>query len=281
MEQDLQRTSDLLFDAENPHYDPLVELTIDEEDIDDSEGQLGPNTEYNAKAYYAIKPDGRSAAERIQDLFEALAPRRRVLLAILEYLDVPKRSDALDEKVNELQQNDISVYSGYNFSALLEEAGAIKKVDEDGEDCDEEAEQMPDIVEIDGVKFYKPTDGKQVFWLITDDGLAYLEADNPFGRLTELVADEQQYQRIYKSVLEFCNAEGGRTAAELSELIDDDPLVQKPRRYFSSFVKKLEDCNALMWGKKWQTTELGNKGLELLFVEATEAQINQKLMGGE
>jgi hypothetical protein len=272
MEQNPQRAFDLSFDTDDPGYDPPAGPKADDEDSDESEGQQRLHAEYQAKLRDASTADDRCASQRVEDLFVALAPRRRVLLGILSFLDVPRRSDALQQKVEELQEHDFSVYSGYNFSLLLDEAGAIKKVNEDGSSFDEETEQLPDIVEVDGIKFFKPTDGKQVFWLITDEGRAYLEADNPFGRLTGLIAQESRYRPIYKRLLEFCGNEAGRSAEELAGLIDNDPLVQKPRKYFSYFVKKLEDCNALVWAKKWRTTEWGEKGLELLFFEDSEAK---------
>ena len=278
MVQDPKKASGLVFDTIDPGYDPLADLETDDENIDESDGQQGPHTDYQAKDFRVSPPENRSALQRTEDLFATLAPRRRVLLGILNFLDTPKHSDVLQQKVEELQEHDYSVYTGYNFSLLLNEAGAIQKVNEDGSAFDEEAEQLPDIVEVDGREFFKPTDGKQVFWLITDDGRAYLVADDPFGRLAELIATEPLYQAIYKLVLEFCANEDGRSAQELEALVDNDPFVkgQKPRRYFSSFVKKLEDCEALVWAKKWQTTELGKKGLEMLFSEISEAE-----MGGE
>jgi hypothetical protein len=281
MAQDPQAAPDEVFDVVTSGYDPLADFDIDEDDIDESDGQLGPHTEFQAKAWYAQKSDDRSASQRIEDLFTAWATRRSILLAILQFLDEPRRSDLLDEKVAELQENNISVFSGYNYSLLLCEAGAIKKISEDGSDFDEEAEQLPDIVEIDGSRFYKPTDGKQVFWLITDEGRAYLETDNPFGRLAELIASEQDYRRIYKSLLEFCGNEAGRNAEELAALIDNDPLVQKPRKYFSSFVKKLEDCGALVWAKTWHTSDLGNKAVQLLFSEDNAVDPDEPVTGGE
>lgn len=267
MEPNPQEDFDLSLGTVVLGYDPLAGLEDEDEGIDDSGGQQKPLTGYQGKALYAPASAARPAAQRIEELFAALAPRRRVLLAILRLLDSPKRSDLLQQKVEELQEYDSSVYSGYNFSLLLEEAGAIQKVDESGAVFDEQAEQLPDIVEVEGIKFFKPTDGKQVFWLITNDGRSYLEGDNPFGRLAELIAKEPQYQEIYQKLLLFCANGAGRSVKELEELIDDDPLVQKPRRYFSYFTKNLEDCDALSWAKKWQTTELGEKGLELLFAE--------------
>ncbi|MDR1183525.1 MAG: hypothetical protein LBK67_01860 [Coriobacteriales bacterium] len=284
MEQDPQKVSDLFFETVDFDYDPLADSGVDDEEPDESGGQQGPHVEYPAKARTTSAPDNRSAAQRIEDLFAALTPRRRVLLNILRFLDAPKHSDVLRQKVEELQKYDVSVYSGYHFSLLLDEAGAIRKVNEDGSAFDEEAEQLPDIVEVDGIKFFKPTDGKQVFWLSTDEGRAYLEADDPFARLAELIAEESRYQTIYKNLLEFCDSEAGRGADELAERIDGDPLVQTPRRYFSYFVKKLEDRGALLWAKKWHTTELGKRGLEQLFFENAEAAVEEargQLTGGE
>jgi hypothetical protein len=271
VEQNPQKAPDLFLDMVDSDYDPLADPEADGADLDESDGQQGPHTDYQATAFYVSAPDDRSAAQRIEDLFAAMATRRRVLLDILEFLDAPQRSDALQQKVEKLQEYNASVYSGYNLSLLLEEAGAIQKVSEDGSQFDEETEQLPDVVEVDGLPFFKPTDGKQVFWLITAEGRAYLEADDPFGRLAELIAEEPQYQAIYKNLLEFCDNEAGRGVEELAALIDDDPLVQKPRRYFSYFVKKLEDGNALVWTKKWHTTASGKRGLELLFSEPGEA----------
>jgi hypothetical protein len=268
MGQDSQKSFELFLEADDSEYDPLAE--VDDEDLDESGGQQAPRVDPQAKPLRAAVPDDRSVPERIEDLFAVLAPRRRVLLGILRFLDAPKRSDMLQQKVEELQKYDSSVYSVYDFSLLLSEAGAIQKVSEDGSDFDEEAEQLPDIVEIDGIKFFKPTDGKQVFWLITDEGRAYLESDNPFGRLTELLAEDRKYQTIYKRLLEFCDGGAGRSAEELAALIDNDPLVQTPRKYFSYFAKKLEDCNALEWAGNWHTSELGQRGLKLLFDESGE-----------
>ncbi|MDR1185254.1 MAG: hypothetical protein LBK67_10745 [Coriobacteriales bacterium] len=284
MEQDPQKALEVIFEVADLSYDPLDDFEVDDEDLDASEGQQRPQANYQAKLRNASASDNRPASQRIKDLFIALAPRRRVLLNILKFLEVPEHSDVLQQKVEELQKYDVSVYSSYHFSLLLNEAGAICKVNEDGSIFDEEAEQLPAIIEVDGLKFFKPTDGKQVFWLITDDGRAYLEADNPHDRLTRLIAEEQRYQTIYKRVLEFCDNEAGRSVDELAALVDNDPLVQTPRKYFSYFVKKLEDCGALLWAKTWHTTEEGRQGLEVLFSGNGEAETKEKqgsIRGGE
>lgn len=255
------QAADALLDYEEMSWDPLADY--DEAEEDESEGQLGPHSELHAQVRYAPKPEGLPAAERIERLFENLATRRRVMLGILAYVEEPRRADALQAKVDELQAHDKSVYNGFGFSQLLEEAGAIERVAEDGSPYDEEAEQAPDIVEIDGVRFYRPTDGKQVFWRATDEGRAYLRADNPEGRMAALFADQARYRPIYRRVLELCAGEGCSRMA-LEAAVEADPLVQDPRRFCSFFTKGLEDVGALTWDGLWKTTTVGACGLALL-----------------
>lgn len=256
-----------LFDALDVEYDPLADLDLDEDGFDDAAGQQGPLADPQTALASARRRDDRPAVERIDELFEALSSRRRVLLGILAYLDEPRRSDALIEQVEELQEHDRAVYTGLDYAELLAEAGAVRRAAEDGSAFDEEAEQPPDVVEVDGARFYKPVDGKQVFWVVTDEGRAYLASDDPFGRLGALAAEEPVYRPVYRRVLAACTEEGGRTVAALEALVNDDPLVQKPRRFCSYFVKRLEDCGALSWQGRWRTTELGARALEALFAE--------------
>ena len=276
MGQDSQTAPDLFDDVD---YDPLLDLEPDEDDLDDGGGQLAPSGEVQAKMLYEQKADNRTPEERIADLFESLEPRRRVLLGILDYLDEPKRSDALQDKVVELQEYDHSVYSGYDYSLLLEEAGAIHKVSEDGSEFDEEEELLPDVVVVEGELFYTPTDGMQVFWVVTDEGRAYREADDPFGRLTALLSKDEYYHEIYRDVLTACESEAGQTIDGLTAIVDANPRSKNPRRHSSYFAKHLEDCGALRWAGSWKTTEVGTKGLELLLEQMAEAA--EKAAAGE
>ena len=274
--------SDLFSDVEAYDYDPLADDgLIDEEEEEegldgpaDAQGQDGPNLEVQAKDLFVQPKPDKPADERIEDLFRSMASRRRVLLGILRCLDEPKRSDVLDEQVKELQECDFSVYNGYEYSTLLARAGAIRKVEEDGSDFDEESEQAPDIVEVDGALFYKPTDGKQVFWVVSDEGRAYLEKDDPAGRLQEVLEVESLYKPIYLRLLEYCDVEEGRSVDELNAIVNDDPLVQSPRKHCSHFTKKLEDCDALVWKKTWRTTDLGREAAAKLRAELDEAPVD-------
>ena len=59
-------------------------------------------------------------------------------------------------------------------------------------------------------------------------------------------------------------------------IVDNDPLVQKPRLYAPHFVDKLEKCDALEWRKAWFTTEIGKQGLEMLADVVDESATDSK-----
>lgn len=276
--QDFQGDYDLFLDSDDSGYDALADFDDGGEEYDESSGQGGPILQNQTSMYYAPKQDDLTPEQKIDELFERLAPRRRVLLGILEYVKTPQRADALKQKVEELQTYDASVYDGYDFSRLLHRAEAISKVAEDGSEYDENAEQEPDIVEVDGEQFYKPTDGKQVFWLITEAGQAYLDKDDPYGRLSDLLGKEPEYLHIYKDVLEFCGS-AGRSAEELKTRIEADPVTKKPHRFSTYFVKRLEDAGALIWRGAWHITEVGQKGLDSLFGNVVVADGGTEVKG--
>lgn len=269
MEHDVEQASGKPLSVYEMDYDPFASCEIDE-DIDDEGGQRGPRMDVMATIGYVSKADDRPALQRIDDLFEALAPRRRVLVGIMDFLLEIRCADALRQKVEELQSFDRSVYSGYDYSLLLEEAGAIEKVGEDGSAFAGEAEQRPDIVEIDGSRFYRPVDGRRVFWVATDEGRAYLEKDDSWSRLVRLSREEPRYRPVYERLLRYCDDGVGRKVEELERLVGGDPAERSPRKHCSFFLKRLEDCGALSWAGGWRTTELGRQALVRVFSERFE-----------
>ena len=255
------------FDAEPEQgYDPLADFddTDDEGEGDSSDGQCGPVAAAPRPSQFARPEDDRPASERIEELFDRLKPRKRVLMGILRFLDEPKRADVLQEKVTELQEYDFSVYDGYSYSKLLYRAGAIDKVDENGEPFPEDYEQEPDIIEVDGVRYYKPTDGVMVYWLTTQDAWDYLAKDDPETRMRELLHDQVIYAHIYQTILSACCASDGASAQLIADLVDSQPVLQNPRRWSSFFTKRLEDCDCINWRGGWKITDLGYQALGVL-----------------
>lgn len=206
-------------------------------------------------------PDRANASkepgERIADLFDRFATRRRVLLGVLRFLKERRSAADVRAEVDRLQEYDYSVYDSANYCLLLEEAGAIVKVEEDGTPFAAQVERTPEIVVIDDVKYYKPLGYRPVFWDLTEAGLVALEAESSDDRVGQLFSEEARYVSIYQRILLAGMEPGGVAMAELNSMFVNDPLLQSPRYYASRFLQRLERCDAMVWEGTWKTTEVG------------------------
>ena len=199
----------------------------------------------------ALPADDRPAEVRTQELFDRMRPRRRVLLAILRACAEPREPDAVAELVDGMQRSSKSVYDGPALCSLLERAGALERRRE------EPAE--PRTVVVDGAEYLEPAEPPRVLWVATPAGLAMVDADRPMDRLHAKLDAESQYKPIYLRVLRACAIGDGCSAKELGDLVDHDPLVQKPRMFAGHFFGVLWDAEALSWDGTWRTTELGRE----------------------
>lgn len=246
-------------------YDPLADTddaeaeSADAPAVADQSSAAAPS---QAASKTAPEADTRDASERTADLFDHMPRERSVLMGILAFLDTAQPFEGLRDEVDRLQEHHGSVYDAASYTSLLQRAGAIERVTEDGEPIDDATKQPPEIVEVDGVEFYKPAEAPAVFLQVTDAGRAYRQADDPNRRMHLLFAEQVHYLPIVKRILEVCNVEGGVPIAKIAKAVDDDPLLQKPRRYAQYFTEKLEACDAIAWNGSWQTTDIGRRGLE-------------------
>ena len=270
-------TFDLSFDSELDEFDPLEDTGADD---DENEGgdytAISSATDAPAQQLEA-ESDNRTPAERIDDLFKSMAPRRKVLLGILAFVEEPQTVTDVNAHVDKLQEDNFSVYTAANLCSLLERAGAIERVTADGTPADE-VETEPKTVVVDGVEYLEAAEPVEVFWRITEAGQAKLDSDKPIDRLRTLLEEDAKYATIYKRILMLCNDASGATTPTINGVVDNDPLVQKPRLYAPHFVDKLEKCDALEWRKAWFTTEIGKQGLEMLadVVDEPTAEYEEK-----
>lgn len=253
---------DLDLDAEFGGFDPLEDREPEDDGQDGSEfsGYVGSpdnQPEVNKPA------DDRPAQERIADLFAAMAPRRRTLLGILSFCAEPRPVSRVNELVDQMQENNFSVYTAANLCALLEKAGALVRVDASGESM-EDLQAKPQIIVIDGIEYLEAQEAPEIHWLSTEEGNTVVAEDRPLDRLKALFEEDNLYQPIYQQILALCAAEGGTTMPDIGAAVDSDPLLQKPRFYASHFIDKLEKCDAVVWRKTWGITEIGQAGLETL-----------------
>ena len=200
-------------------------------------------------------------AERIERLMSSVKSTSKVLVSTLELCRQMQPVAAVSAHIDALQTSNASVYSAETLCRLLEEAGALTRVFEDGTlACEQPSEPL--VVEEDGETYLKVPESKPSFWLISADGAAFLDAYNPASQLQTLLAEQANYAAVFQLVLETCAVEGGATAQQLADLINKRDDVQSPRRYSSYFVDQLQECLALEWaGKAWHTTNLGKSAL--------------------
>ena len=193
-----------------PDYDGFDPLEDFEDDATEVEGRADEfvatvSAAEDALAHDAMAPATpaiceKPAEERIADLLEAMAPRRTVLLGILAACAEPQPASAVNARVDELQENNFSVYSAANLCSLLEKAGAIERVTAKGEPA-EDIEIEPQTVVVDGVEYLEAREPVEIYWHITEPGRAALEADKPLERLRALLDEDAAYAPIYQRIL--------------------------------------------------------------------------------
>lgn len=205
--------------------------------------------------------DNRPAAQRIDDLFGHLPGCRGVLLGIVEACRSQRPEREVLDVVKNLQERHHSVYSGLSLCGMLEKAGALRHVRENGDPYHEES-LNPKIVEEDGAEYIQATVPPESFWVSTIDGLLYADADDPGKRAQGIVDDEREYASVYRFILESCRA--GASGKELSGVIDRHPLTQEPRLFAMHFVKKLEDAGAIEWKGFWSLSDKAADSLDWL-----------------
>ena len=208
---------------------------------------------------YAARP----AEERIRELFNNMNPHRRVLYGVLRALREPVGSDQVGSVIDALRAHKFSVYSTSNICTMLETAGAVRRVLEDGTPY-EDFKPEPKIVVEDGVEYWQAVPAPMPYWQITEAGQAQLDSYHPIEKLEATFAEEAEYLTLYKRVLTLCTADEGVSMKQMSAAVDSDPLVAtEPRNYFvQHFVEALERGEAVAWnGKAWKITEVGRQAL--------------------
>lgn len=197
------------------------------------------------------------APERIEKLMDAMNATARTLRLLIAFCEEPKAVDEVNDFVEKTQGDNCSVYSAATLCRLLDEAGAIERIDEEGNLANEIVDE-PTVVVVDGVEYLEPAPARPSFWRSTACGLAYVAAADPEAALQALLNENPDYLPIFKRVLELCARTDGAASPALSEAVDKDPIVQEPRRYSGFFIDRLEACDAVEWKNgAWRITELG------------------------
>ena len=264
-----------------------MDTTFVQADMDTSliQAKQDTNTQQAALDTTQLPPDNiaaqnreLSAEERIQGLLGRAGSRKKILLSAISFCDVPRHASLVNLYIDELQQDNTSVYSASTLCSWLEEVGALEKCSKDGGLLSGEEPEL-ETVFINGVEYLEAGEPEEVYYLATAPGLAAIEADDPSDRLRETLEEDRRYLAIYKRILTMCAAESGASLSDINSAVKDDPLLKKPRISASYFIEKLESCDALTWRKVWFITVVGNGALEQLedIQDDFEAKTNEEV----
>lgn len=212
------------------------------------------------------------AAERIADLLEKMAPRRKVLLSIIAGCETRAAAEDVEALVADLEANNQSVYTAANYCVLLERAGALVRTDAEGGPWEESVPEPVTEVDEDGNEYLTVPEQAPTFWEATEEGLAAVAEDHPEERLAAVLADYADYRTIYERLLALCDQEGGAAMKALGDAVDNDPLLRNPRRYAAFFLEHLEKNDAVVWDGTWKTTDLGHEVLASLQTASSESE---------
>ena len=153
---------------------------------------------------YAARP----AEERTRELLSQMRPHRATLLGILAACETPMATSAMKEAVERISGRKFSVYTPSNFCTMLEVAGGLARVTDTGEPLHRRV-RAPEMVEVDGRAFWRPTTPPPVYWQTTEAGAAVLAEDDPAARIERLFAKEPEFLPVYKRILLMADTEEG------------------------------------------------------------------------
>ena len=259
-------------------YDPLgdaVEDADEDDDYHDSFAEIAPSNAGEPCAPADIdKVDERPAKERIEELFARMAPQRRTLLAVLNACFTPQPSEDVSELVGRMQSENRSVFGSDTLCELLERAGALEHVLEDGTPFSG-VEAEPKRVVIDGVEYLEAPEPQRDYWCSTEAGRDYAALDKPLDRLEALLGQDENLAPVYEKILRLCagmEVDGfvpptdGMGVKELSDIVDGDPRLRTSptkRLYTMYFLERLDECDAVEWrGGIWATAPVGLRHID-------------------
>lgn len=274
----MNHDSDFLDRYDNIDFDPLEEYSflgvntgesIATEEVEDMPSVFaeGPYNFPNPDAVPQFQRDlvsfenGETARERIDALFAQMPTFQKFLYSIVSECLSPISTDNLESHINQTMRNHQSVYEALTFVDLLKRAGAIEQTDEEGTPL-EEFVQEPLEIDIDGVQYWRVAPAPVVYWCTTEDGRKKIDEYKPLEKIANLYKEEPEYAEIFTTCLKMCAQGDGCEMREIGNVVDDEPVLQNPKRFAMYFIDKLEHAGAVEWTNKWSITNYGREFLQ-------------------
>lgn len=264
--------------CEDAHHDFTFDIPEEESAADvrqsQSSGGMLANGQYGLPNPQGVPTlahtgtEGMSPEKRTRILFNQMATQKSVLLKILAICATPIPVESAYDQIEDARKSHSSVFDSETLCSLLEQAGALERVDESGELLTREDSCVHTVIE-NGVEYLAPAPCKQAYWQTTRVGRTYIAADNPTERLRILFEEDAHYIPIYKQIFALCLRAGGATTPDISTCVDGSPLLQNPRCYATKFIDRLERAGGIEWKSAWVATECGSQFLKELESDST------------
>ncbi len=212
------------------------------------------------------KAEDKSPEQMVDEIFEAMKPQRSILKAVVSLCEERKTTDEVDELIDQLSENNRSVYTGELLCDVLERNKVLNRLNEEEELVDPENNTVEPLIITgeDGQEYYQPAPERMYFYVSTAEALAWVAADDPEGRIMQRLDDEEQFKPIYKIILERAAQKDGVAMKELDQELYRAKLLRDANFFPQRFIDKLEEAEAVTWEKNWVITETGRSVLEAL-----------------
>lgn len=247
------------------NFDLNAYLQLEAEDLWDTPEENTLETEGVEEFIAAANKPSPSSS--LEGLLAALPQYRRLFLEVITYAEQPCEEDQLCALIDEWQQTSRSVYTPQTLCGLLERAGALKRVDAEGNPFTPESAQ-PETVEVDEQTYLVPTEPDCGLLASTEEALAWVNSDDPLGRFQQLLEENASLSTVYLHILEACDSEDGIAMSDLNTSVNALPEVLAQKLRAGAFVDHLEKCDTITWNKTWHTTDIGKAALAQLKLSA-------------
>ena len=259
----------------------------------------GPSS--NPAEYFAKEHEEMPAsdAERLAKLVDTMPGQTKMLVRILGFCRERRSAEEVLAAVAGWQKLNFSVYEPAVLCGLLEKAGGLDHVNEDGtpyvqpdegsisSTTSEDAQDATDEKSADqagaapageselveGPEGEEPSDEdfddscaepepqRSSFWVTTQAGLDLVAEHNPRAHVAQMLEDEAYYMPVYRELLEKL-VDGPMTKKEIDVIVRANPASESPRRLGGYFVDRLERIEAIEWTGAWSITEIGREMLD-------------------
>ncbi len=248
----------------------------------------GPSS--NPAEYFAQdgEEEPKSAAERLAKLVETMPGQAKMLTRILNFCNGPRSTEDVLANVARWQKLNFSVYEPAVLCGLLEKAGGLEHVNEDGTPYVQEGpdgavqeDQADSAAKLDSVDAgdpapvavdeaeeedfdttcAEPAACRPSFWVTTQAGLELVKEHDPRSHVAQMLNDEAYYLPVYRELLERL-ADGPMTKKDIDVVVRANPITESPRRLGGYFVDRLERIEAIEWTGAWSITDIGRELLD-------------------